>query len=60
MVTDTLLRRAQDDPILFGKLLEVAHLVRPADHLVADPGVTGVLLKEVMGVVMKKLNPRIF
>lgn len=49
IITDKLLNRAQSDPKLYLKLLEVAHFTRPASKLTTDLYVLKAFVKAIFG-----------
>ena len=48
MLADRLLKRAQNDPKLYQRLLQTAHLVTVADDLKKDPYIFLTLLQEIL------------
>eukprot|EP00890_Picochlorum_soloecismus_P004266 jgi/Picsp_1/4840/NSC_02205-R1_---NA--- len=48
MLADRLLKRAQNDPKLYQKLLQIAHLVTVADDLKTDPYIFWTLMQDII------------
>lgn len=48
MLADRLLKRAQNDPKLYQRLLQIAHLVTAADDLKRDPYIFLTLMQDII------------